>query len=596
MGKKAKNSRSNHASVDSGMPRHFRREVLEMCNQLLERCSILPQTQQQQNEWENFVEIFNIVEKLRKKQQPYVMKHRQNRSEYVTQFFEWLNKNKVDTSKVTVDQFGSQGFGLKAVQDIKEGDLILAVARDVMMKTSDAMLSPIGKIAKSDKILQSMPNILMSLFLLCECANLEKSHWGPYLKILPDSYTTPLYFSISEMALIKNLPIFTDVMNQYKSIARQYAYFFKLFQGLTDASNLPIKTFCYDDYRWAVSTIMTRQNKIPSINNKSNNNNNLVGDGDDPETVLIPLWDFSNHADGHISTGYNEVTSQSDCFAMKEFKTGDQILIYYGARSNSEFLLHNGFVYADNSNDAVAIRLGVSKNDSLFSLKAEVLARVNLNANQTFYVNSDPECPLEPSLIAFLRIFSMDIETLMHYLRGDGLDERRTKLRDVTEWVDPSNEYKSWDFLENRCLLLIRSCYADLPEATSSKECEVTTKIATTTSANVENILLLKKCERRILQYVAEFSHRQKMAVVEFVEKYKISTSETSPQQQQTQLQQPQQLQIYDAVVCGLGNNDDDDVEQQLLHGNGGDDVSDESKFRDAVDGLKIIDQVAESN
>ena len=33
---------------------------------------------------------------------------------------------------------------------------------------------------------------------------------------------------------------------------------------------------------------------------------------------------------------------------MRDFKTGEQIFIYYGPRTNSDFFVHSGFVYPDN--------------------------------------------------------------------------------------------------------------------------------------------------------------------------------------------------------------------------------------------------------
>ena len=42
--------------------------------------------------------------------------------------------------------------------------------------------------------------------------------------------------------------------------------------------------------RWAVSTVMTRQNLIPSK------------DGASQMNALIPLWDFCNHQEGKVRT------------------------------------------------------------------------------------------------------------------------------------------------------------------------------------------------------------------------------------------------------------------------------------------------------
>ncbi len=76
----------------------------------------------------------------------------------------------------------------------------------------------------------------------------------------------------------------------------------------------------------------------------------------------------------------------------KCFKTGDdngaaaddllflQIYIFYGTRSNAEFVIHNGFFFQDNAHDRVKIKLGVSKSERLYAMKAEVLARAGIPA------------------------------------------------------------------------------------------------------------------------------------------------------------------------------------------------------------------------
>lgn len=104
--------------------------------------------------------------------------------------------------------------------------------------------------------------------------------------------------------------------------------------------------FMYDDFIWAVSCVMSRQNEIPSKSAPS------------PTLALIPLWDLCNHCSGHISTYFNVESSTCDCYAQQDFKANDEFKIFYGQRSNSELLLQQGFVYHDNEFDSYHIKLG----------------------------------------------------------------------------------------------------------------------------------------------------------------------------------------------------------------------------------------------
>lgn len=72
------------------------------------------------------------------------------------------------------------------------------------------------------------------------------------------------------------------------------------------------------------------------------------------------------------------------------FFTASQIYIFYGTRSNAEFVIHSGFFFDNNSHDRVKIKLGVSKSDRLYAMKAEVLARAGIPT----YVHKRPLFPV----------------------------------------------------------------------------------------------------------------------------------------------------------------------------------------------------------
>lgn len=103
---------------------------------------------------------------------------------------------------------------------------------------------------------------------------------------------------------LKGSPAYEDALRQYKHVARQYAYFYRRFE-----STILKDYFTYDEYRWAVSTVMTRQNQVPSSR--------------DPESrvnTLIPFWDLANHAHGQISTDYDDESNSLQCMANQEFQ------------------------------------------------------------------------------------------------------------------------------------------------------------------------------------------------------------------------------------------------------------------------------------
>lgn len=111
-----------------------------------------------------------------------------------------------------------------------------------------------------------------------------------------------------------------------------------------------------------------------------------------------------------MSTDFVKSDNVCVCYADSDYSTDEQTYIFYGVRTNADFLVHNGFVYPDNEHDAVKIRLGVSRSDPLYSLRCRLLQTLSLPALAEFYLTLGP-CPVDGKLLAFVRIFNMDQST-----------------------------------------------------------------------------------------------------------------------------------------------------------------------------------------
>ncbi|KAJ8309227.1 hypothetical protein KUTeg_014101 [Tegillarca granosa] len=418
-------------------------------------------------EFEEYVEIYNMVEKIRQIQSG-ISSPPAPRGDNLATFQEWLTNNGVDCNVVEIAEFPGYGMGLKTKKDLQEADAILSVPRKVMITTMTARDSPLGPLIAEDKILQAMPN----------------------------KYTTPLYFTPEEIQLLKGSPSQSSCMTHYRNITRQYAYFYRLLQNNPAASKLPIKDhFTYDDYRWAVSTVSTRQNPIPSK------------DGSKTLFGLIPLLDMCNHCNGTISLDFCLEKDCSDCFAMREFKEGEQIFIFYGARSNSEFLVHNGFVYPENELDRLPVKLGISKSDPLCELKTELLSQLGLPASRTFQIHTGQN-PIDPHLLAFLRVFSMEEEKLREFLSQPLTEEAKENFGDEEHPVSPDNEEKVWKFLETRVSLLQRAYETSIQDDEEElKKSEL--------SEHCRLLIQLRLCEKKILQSTLEYAKNIKQTYSE---------------------------------------------------------------------------------
>lgn len=418
------------------------KEMMNLINELLQKCSTAAPSAGK--EWEEYVQIRGLVEKIRKKQKGVSVVFEGSREDFFPDLMSWAQENSASCEGFTISSFGKEGYGLRATRDIKAEELFLWVPRKMLMTVQSAQSSVLGPLYNQDRILQAMGNVTLAFHLLCERAN-PSSFWLPYIRSLPQEYDTPLFYQQEEVQLLLGTQAVQDFLNQYKNTARQYAYFYKLIQTHPAASKLPLKdSFTFDDYRWAVSSVMTRQNQIP------------LEDGSGLTLALIPLWDMCNHVNGLITTGYNLEDDRCECVALQDYKENEQIYIFYGTRSNAEFVIHNGFFYEDNAHDRVKIKLGISKSERLYAMKAEVLARAGIPASCVFALHCN-EPPISAQLLAFLRVFCMTEEELKDYLLGEHAINKIFTLGNSEFPVSWENEIKLWTFLETRTALLLKT-------------------------------------------------------------------------------------------------------------------------------------------
>lgn len=98
------------------------------------------------------------------------------------------------------------------------------------------------------EILKNMPNVLLAIHLLVEKLS-DNQFWKPYINILPKTYNTVLYFTVSELEELKGSPTLEIALKQIKNIVRQYAYFHKLFWMSEDpVSDLMKNKFTFSEY------------------------------------------------------------------------------------------------------------------------------------------------------------------------------------------------------------------------------------------------------------------------------------------------------------------------------------------------------------
>eukprot|EP01117_Protostelium_nocturnum_P009258 TRINITY_DN3313_c0_g1_i4.p1 TRINITY_DN3313_c0_g1~~TRINITY_DN3313_c0_g1_i4.p1 ORF type:complete len:424 (+),score=156.75 TRINITY_DN3313_c0_g1_i4:339-1610(+) len=272
-------------------------------------------------------------------------------------FSNWLKTNHVSfEDKIRFGlNVGEEGNGLVAAKDLNEGELLVQIPKEMILsiKTARESESPIKEILNKDNMLKSSPSLALALYLLYEKEN-PHSFWEPYIRILPKTFSIPLHWNLDQLSNLQGSTQ-KEALKLIKNTVKQYTYLYTVLKRKSlEVEGFSLNKFTFEKFLWAISVVMTRQNSIP-------------GDNGEFQLALIPLWDMSNHDEGKITTFFEE--KGANCSAMRSFKKGEQIRIFYGPRPNSQLLNYSGFVFKENLHDSVKLLIILSKEDPLYSEK-----------------------------------------------------------------------------------------------------------------------------------------------------------------------------------------------------------------------------------
>eukprot|EP01134_Creolimax_fragrantissima_P001641 CFRG1641T1 len=443
-------------------------EALIAHMQMYEKCS-----KKASAEWDQFLILNFLISELEDVQA--TSNDYKKEDDVTANFLSWLAENGLREGVIEIKEFGVMGKGLVAKKDLEESDLMVQVPDKLFMSTETAMSSAHAAIFVKYPLFSAQPNVLLAAHLLAEARN-PNSFWKPYIDSLPQDFSTPLWWNICELQLLDGTSVQSEVMTYIRHVVKLYIMF-SMVNDREDCflgNNLP-----YKDFKWAISVVMTRQNQVP-INGK-------------PCMALIPLWDLSNHSNGRITSFYNEETKCIECTAMKSFAAGEQVTMFYGPRTSAEFLMYSGFVPKDNENDRFALVLGVSQNDSLFTKKKAVLAKLNMDLSNTFQIPKDISVlGLPQDLLSFLRVFvstEPELDVLLSYTS----DKFIAHFQQVPGAI-PSDKVLL-KYLQQRCKLLLMK-YKNQVGQKHSKISKLASELASE----------ITECERTILSTCMEYT------------------------------------------------------------------------------------------
>ena len=254
---------------------------------------------------------------------------------------------------------GEEGNGVVATRMLSPSSLLMTIPRRAILwatsfadkssayHSADAAAFAAVLFDMRDPMLTGMPSLLLALLLMFERQRGTASPLHAYLDVLPTHFSLPLFAIPDELQCLSHNPALLSVVNLQYNTIMQYVYLHRLLttarllQPATpnDSATRPFAssgfTFGWQQFRWAISVMYTRQNRVSDA------------------LCLIPGWDMCNHraAIGSIHTFYDVDDKASTTYTADDavVEAGEAVHIYYGDRSNRDLFVYSGFIDPHNA-------------------------------------------------------------------------------------------------------------------------------------------------------------------------------------------------------------------------------------------------------
>lgn len=272
--------------------------------------------------------------------------------------------------KETIDDLEPSGRGLIARKTITQGQPLLVINTKLVLTKQQAR-ETLG----ADVVTEQMGEyIALALLLVHERAKGPRSFWAPYIDVLPtaDEVGQSFLWPEEELALLTGSQALDATRSMQTKLRDEFAELeATLFSARPEL--FPADDFNLDSFLWAMSMLFSR----------------AVNLREQEMLALVPYADLLNHSP-YSATNFmlNTIPFSKErevtLYADRSYAAGDQVLISYGQKSNSELLLLYGFVVDRNLFDQVELRVALSPEDELYDDKAALLARQALPTEYGF--------------------------------------------------------------------------------------------------------------------------------------------------------------------------------------------------------------------
>nr|XP_006820034.1 PREDICTED: SET domain-containing protein 4-like [Saccoglossus kowalevskii] len=331
----------------------------------------------------------------------------------------WMSRNGFKGALLKPANFKETGRGLMATKPFQHtgvlsklsliykmpiyfqiGDQVISIPEMLLITTQNVLSSYLGDFIKQQTRPKLSPMQVICTYLICERSRQKDSFWYNYIKVLPKSYSNPVYFTNEEINWLPRR-IKRKVFDECEKINTAYRELKNLF-SILESTFVSFKgIFEYSAFRWAWCTVNTR-----SVYMLQEQNPHLSIERD--HYALAPFLDLLNHTNTvEVKASYNPVSKCYEIFTCTACKKYDQMFIYYGPHDNVKLFIEYGFVLPQNQHNVVELDF-----EDIYCKTCEErkLLRNKLDFFQSHNLTTKLTCSLDGlswKLVTVLKILSM---------------------------------------------------------------------------------------------------------------------------------------------------------------------------------------------
>ncbi|KAL1449894.1 hypothetical protein WDU94_002366 [Cyamophila willieti] len=246
-------------------------------------------------------------------------------------------------------EFPNTGRGLMTKSVLNKGDVLVNIPLSLLITARTVCNSPIYKYLNEN--VKYDGHEILAFYLVWEKHLNEQSFWYPYINMLPEQLSTPLFWSSEPLHLPKFIS--DEINGSLNNMKESYRNFLNHIQckhkKCEHCNQAIVEIFNEKDFIWAWCIVNTRAVYIPLEKNLHNISNSLA---------LAPYLDLFNHVpSAQVEAMLIETQNAYQVKTLVPVAKYEQVFIEYGAHSNLKLLIDYGFTVPDNHHDSISLSL-----------------------------------------------------------------------------------------------------------------------------------------------------------------------------------------------------------------------------------------------